>query len=205
MAAGASAQRKRNVQVKRSGFELVTLRHEAAAVAEDTTHRRSQSQRRLGDLEANKFTVSAPMQAFVQQASYRRVVLALVAGSPAYLRDSAAIAAARALRPGAGRPAMRAPLKYLAPAPKIAIPALEKAVCKMGVCSAAGPDLPVPHASGLVRSTVRDAGGDTGAKAHLPFMQVCANGDLTTCVARYCGTIKHVSYKRTRQQASRSC
>jgi hypothetical protein len=141
VAAGASAQRERNAQLKRSGLELVTLRHEAAAVVDDTTHRRSQSQRRLDDLEANKFTVAAPTQAFVQQASYRRVVLALVAGSPAYLRDSAAVAAVRALRPGAGRPAMRAPLKYRAPAPRIAIPALEKAVCKMGVCSAAGPGL----------------------------------------------------------------
>jgi hypothetical protein len=38
-------------------------------------------------------------------------------------------------------------------------------------------------------STTGDAGVDTGAKGLLAFMQVCANGDLTPCIARCFGTM----------------
>jgi hypothetical protein len=72
--------------------------------------------------------------------------------------------------------------------------ALKKAVRKMDACAAAGPDgMPVLHVSGLMRSTSGDGGVDKGAKALLAFMHVCANGNLTLCVARCFGTAKHIS------------
>jgi hypothetical protein len=65
----------------------------------------------------------------------------------------------------------------------------------MDVCSAAGPDgMPVLHVSGLMRSTTGDVGVETGAKALLEFMKVCANGDLIPCVARCLGTAKRVFF-----------
>jgi hypothetical protein len=117
-----------------------------------------------------------------------------MAGSPPDLRDPAVLALVRALHPDTERPAVRAPLEDLPSAPKITMTVLKKAACKMDVCSAAGPDgLPVLHVLGLMRSTIGDGGVDTGAKALLAFMQVCANGDLAPCVARCFGTAKHVS------------
>jgi hypothetical protein len=72
--------------------------------------------------------------------------------------------------------------------------ALKKEASKMDVCSAAGSDgMPVLHVSRLMRSTTGDASVDTGTNALLAFMQVCSNGDLTPCVARFFGTAKHVS------------
>jgi Reverse transcriptase (RNA-dependent DNA polymerase) len=71
--------------------------------------------------------------------------------------------------------------------------ALKKAVRKMDVCAAVGLDrMPVLHVSGLMRSTAGDGGVDNGAKALLALMKVCANGDLTPCVARCIGTAKNV-------------
>jgi hypothetical protein len=71
---------------------------------------------------------------------------------------------------------------------------LKKAARKMDVCAAAGPDgMPVLHVSGLMRSTAGNRGVDNGAKALLAFMQICANGYITPCVARRFGTAKHIS------------
>jgi hypothetical protein len=194
MAADAAALRERIVKVKHSRLALVTLWHEAVTATEDATHRRSLSQRRAVDLEAKKFKDIARAQAFAEQASYRRALHALMFGSPADLREPAVLAAVRALHPDAKRPAVRAPLEDLPPAPTITMPALKKAVRNMDVCAAAGTDgMPVLHVSGLMRSTAGDRGVEKGAKALLAFMQVCANGDLTPCVARCFGTAKHVS------------
>jgi hypothetical protein len=83
-------------------------------------------------------------------------------------------------------------LEDIPPAPTITMTALKKA--GTDVCAAVGPDgMPVLHESGLMRSTAGDGGVDKGAKVLLDFMQVCANGDLTLCVARCFGTAKHVS------------
>jgi hypothetical protein len=72
--------------------------------------------------------------------------------------------------------------------------ALKKAVRKMDACAAAGPDgMPVLHVSGLMWSTSGDGGVDKGAKALLAFMHVCANGNLTLCVAHCLRTAKHIS------------
>jgi hypothetical protein len=194
MAVDAAALRDRIAKVKRSRHELVTLWHEAVTAADDATQRRSQSQRMAHDLEAKNVKDIARAQALAEQALYRRAVHAVVAGSPADLRDPAVLALVRALHPDARRPAVRAPLEDLPSAPKITMTALKKAARKMDVCSAAGPDgMPVLHVSGLMRSATGDARVDTGAKALLAFMQVCANGDLTPCVARCFGTAKRVS------------
>jgi hypothetical protein len=159
MAAYAAALRDRIAKVKRSRHELVTLWHEAVTAADDATQRRSQSQRMTFDVEAKKVKDIARAQAFAEQASYRRAVRALMAGSPGDLRDSAVLALIRALNPDAERPAVRAPLKKLLSTPKITMTALKKAARKMDVCSAAGPDnMPVLHVSGLMRSTTGDAG-----------------------------------------------
>jgi hypothetical protein len=89
---------------------------------------------------------------------------------------------------------LRAPSEDFPPAPTIIRTALKKAVRKMDVWAAAGPDgIPVLHVSGLMQSTAGDGGVKKGAKALLAFMPVCANGDLTPCVARCFGTAKHVS------------
>jgi hypothetical protein len=194
MAADVAALREWIVKVKHSRLALVTLWHEAVAATEDATHRRSLSQRRAVDLEAKKFKDIARAQAFAEQASHRRAVHALMSGSPADMRDPAVLAAVRALHPDAERPALRAPLEDLPPAPTITMTALKKAVRKMDVCAAAGPDgMPVLHVSGLMQSTAGDGGVEKGAKALLAFMKVCANGNLTPCVARCFGTAKHVS------------
>jgi hypothetical protein len=160
MAAYAAALRDRIAKVKRSRHELVTLWHEAVTAADDATQRRySQSQGMAFNVEAKKVKDIARAQAFAEQASYRRAVRALLAGSPGDLRDSAVLALVRALNPDAERPAVRAPVKKLPSTPKITMTALKKAARKMEVCSAAGPDnVPVLHVSGLMRSTTGDAG-----------------------------------------------
>jgi hypothetical protein len=194
MAADAAALRERIVKVKHRRLALVTLRHEAVAAAEDATHRRSLSQRRAIDLEAKKFKDIARVQAFAEQESYRRAFHALMSGSPADLRDPAVLAAVRALHPNSERPAVRAPLEDLPPVPTITMTAIKKAVRKMDICAAAGPDgMPVLHVSGLMWSTAGDGGVEKGVKALVAFMQGCANGDLTPCVARCFGTAKNVS------------
>jgi hypothetical protein len=204
MAADAAALRDRIAKVKRSRHELVTLWHEAVAAADDATQRRSQSQRMAFDLEAKNVKAIAHAQAFAEQASYRLVVHALMAGSPADLRDPAVLARVCALHPDADRPAVRAPLEELPSAPKITMTALKKAARKMDVCSAAGPDcMPVLDVSGLKRYTTGDAGMDTGAKALLAFMQVYANGDLTPCVARCFGTARVCLHPQERGERRR--
>jgi hypothetical protein len=86
------------------------------------------------------------------------------------------------------------PLEDLPQAPTITMTELKKAVRKMDLCAAAGPDgMLVLLVSGLMRSTAGDGGVQKGAKALLAFMQVCANGNLTPCVERCFGTAKHVS------------
>jgi hypothetical protein len=68
---------------------------------------------------------------------------------------------------------VHAPLEDLPPAPAITMTALKKAVRKLDVCAAAGPDgMPVLHLSGLMRSTAGDGGVEKGAKALLGFLQV---------------------------------
>jgi hypothetical protein len=89
---------------------------------------------------------------------------------------------------------VHAPLEDLPPAPAITMTAPKKAVRKMDVCAAAGPDgMPVLHVSGLIRSTAGNGSVDKSSKALLDFMQVYTKGDLTPCVARCLGTAKHVS------------
>jgi hypothetical protein len=72
--------------------------------------------------------------------------------------------------------------------------ALKTETRKLDVCTAAGQDsMPVLHVSGLMRDTAGDGGADKGSKVLLTFMQVCANDDLTPCIARCFGTAKYVS------------